>query len=161
MSERKPTATEEIVEAVGHEETDAHIGPLMQFAVFLAVSTLVIAFLVVGLYKYLDRREVAEKAGNYPMAVGRSRPLPPSPRLQTYPFDDIKQLRVGENRLLEHYSWVDKNAGVVRIPVERAIEILAERGLPHRAETTPPTQGAQPPTAAPMEPSQSPPSRRP
>ena len=34
--------------------------------------------------------------------------------------------------MLEHYGWVDKNAGVVRIPVERAIDVLAEKGLPYR-----------------------------
>ena len=70
------------------------------------------------------------------------RPLPPPPRLQTYPFDDIKELRKNENNVLEHYAWVDKNAGVVRIPIERAIEVLAAKGLPYR--TTGPGQPAEP-----------------
>ena len=77
-----------------------------------------------------------EKGQRYPMSEMVRRPLPPPPRLQTYPFTDITALRTEEHKLLEEYAWVDKNAGVVRIPIERAIDVLAARGLPHRA--TPP-----------------------
>jgi hypothetical protein len=120
-------------DVVGHEETDADIAPLVKFAIFLTVVTLGTAALTAGFYKYLDSRERAEKATRYPLAQGVERPLPPAPRLQTYPFDDVKGLRRDEARLLEHYSWIDKNAGTVRIPVSRAIELLAAKGLPHRA----------------------------
>ena len=119
-------------ELVGHETTDADLGPLVRFAVFLAAITALMALLVVGLYKYLDAREIAEKATRYPLAKDVMRPLPPRPRLQTYPFDDIKELRKEENKVLDHYAWVDQNAGVVRIPIERAIDVLAEKGLPYR-----------------------------
>ncbi len=128
---------------VGHEETDAEVGPLVRFAIFLTVVTLVAAALTVGFYKYLDARERSEKAPRFPMSVGVERPRPPTPRLQTFPFDDIKGLRREEARLLDHYTWVDKNAGTVRIPVDRAIELLAAKGLPHRA------QAAAAPEAAP------------
>ena len=128
---------------VGHEETDAEVGPLVRFAIFLTVVTLVAAALTVGFYKYLDARERSEKAPRYPLTAGVERPLPPTPRLQTFPFDDIKGLRREEARLLDHYTWVDKNAGTVRIPVDRAIELLAAKGLPHRA------QAAAAPEAAP------------
>ena len=124
---------------VGHETADADIGPLIKFAIFMALTTVVCAAICVGLYKYLDRREAREKAGRYPLAAGLARPLPPPPRLQNYPFYDLKAFRSEENRVLDHYGWVDKNAGVVRIPVERAIDVLAEKGLPYR-------------TAAPAEP---------
>lgn len=124
---------------VGHETADADIGPLIKFAIFMALTTVVCAAICVGLYKYLDQREAREKAGRYPLAAGLARPLPPPPRLQNYPFYDLKAFRGDENRVLEHYGWVDKNAGVVRIPVERAIDVLAEKGLPYR-------------TAAPAEP---------
>lgn len=131
MSERRTAA-----EMVGHETTDAEIAPLVRFAIFLTAITVSCALLVVGLYKYLDAREVAEKAGRYPLATGMARPLPPAPRLQTYPFDDIKVLRREEGRILDHYAWVDRNAGVVRIPIERAMEVLAEQGLPYRGATS-------------------------
>ena len=133
---------------VGHEETDADIAPLVKFAVFLTVLTLVTAALTAGFYKFLDSREQAEKAPRYPLAQGVERPLPPAPRLQTYPFDDVKDLRREEARLLEHYSWIDKNAGTVRIPVSRAIELLAEKGLPHRPTSPSAPAGPSAPAAA-------------
>ena len=129
---------------VGHETTDADIGPLVRFAVFLTATVLVCAVLTIGLYKYLDQREQAEKAGRYPLAAGTVRPLPPPPRLQTYPFDDIQAFRKEEAKTLDHYAWVDQHAGVVRIPIERAIDVLAEKGLPYRGAT-----GATDATAAP------------
>jgi len=135
-------------DSVGHEETDAEIGPLVRSAIFLTVLTLVTAALTVGFYKYLDARDQSEKAPRYPLAEGVARPLPPLPRLQTYAFDDVKGLRREEAKLLDHYAWVDKNAGTVRVPVSRAIELLANRGLPHRA-TAP---GAPAPPVAPAAP---------
>jgi hypothetical protein len=121
-------------DVVGHEETDAEVGPLVRFAIFLTLVTLVCAALTAGFYKYLDSREQAEKTRRYPLTAGVERPLPPAPRLQTYPFDDVKAMRRHEAKLLDHYTWVDKNAGTVRIPVDRAIELLAAKGLPHRAQ---------------------------
>lgn len=125
-------------ERVGHETTDAEVGLVVKFAIFLTVVSLIVAVLMVGFHKYLDAREQAAKAPRHPMAAGQVRPLPPPPRLQSSPFTDLTEFRQEENRLLNRYGWVDRNAGIVRIPVERAIEVLAERGLPHRtaAETT-------------------------
>ena len=56
-------------DAVGHEETDAEVGPLVRFAIFLTLVTLVCAALTAGFYKYLDAREEAEKAPRYPLTA--------------------------------------------------------------------------------------------
>jgi hypothetical protein len=117
---------------INHETSDAEARPLVAFAVFLAVATLVTALLTAGFYKYLEDRERAEQVHDYPMADGIARPVPPPPRLQTYPFTDLKSYRRQESELLDRYGWVDRNAGIVRIPIERAIELTAERGLPAR-----------------------------
>jgi hypothetical protein len=124
-------------EIAGHETSDAEVGVLLRFAVFLAVLTAVTAAATLGFYNYLDNRETLEKAPRHPLTVGVERPLPARPRVQTYPFDDIKALRRDEARILEHYAWIDKTAGTVRIPVSRAMDILAERGLPHRDSPAP------------------------
>jgi len=129
-------------DSVGHEETDAEIGPLVRSAIFLTLLMLITAALTVGFYKYLDAREQSEKRPRYPLAEGVARPVPPLPRLQTFPFDDVKGLRREEAKLLDHYAWVDKNAGTVRVPVSRAIELLAEKGLPHRAAAPAATPGS-------------------
>jgi hypothetical protein len=118
---------------LNHELSDADPGPVLKFLVFLVVITSVIAWLVVFFYNFLERREAAEKTARYPMSLtGVERPLPPPPRLQTYPFQDIKELRQHDKPLLGSYEWVDQAAGTVRIPVERAMDLLAERGLPYR-----------------------------
>lgn len=57
-------------------------------------------------------------------------PMPPEPRLQNSPRQDLKAMRTREDWELNHYSWVDKGKGTVAIPIERAIEIVAQRGIP-------------------------------
>jgi len=58
----------------------------------------------------------------------------PEPQLQKTPVPDLKAIRAEEDKLLNGYAWVDQPKGVVRIPVDRAIEVLAKRGLPARSE---------------------------
>jgi hypothetical protein len=125
----RPAATPPL----NHELSDADPGPILRFLAFLVAATVVIALLVVPFYNYLERREAAEKTARHPMSLtGVERPVPPTPRLQTYPFQDIKALRQHDKPLVGSYEWVDRNAGTVRIPVERAMDLLAERGLPYR-----------------------------
>jgi hypothetical protein len=134
MAHQTHAPTKEETLAAGHELTDAAAAPILRFLVFLVVLTLATMGVVVLFYNFLESREAAEKTAMYPLAVGQDRPLPPSPRLQTYPFRDIHDLRREEDRLLTTYEWVDKNAGTVRLPIARAIEIVAAQGLPYRHE---------------------------
>jgi hypothetical protein len=55
----------------------------------------------------------------------------PTPRLQTDDGNqDVADLHAREDLLLDNYSWVDESTGKVRIPIERAMELIAQRGLP-------------------------------
>jgi hypothetical protein len=65
----------------------------------------------------------------------------PQPQLQLNPHDDLVSLRAREDMVLNGYGWVDRTNGVVRIPVERAIELLAQRGLPTREPNAPARTG--------------------
>jgi hypothetical protein len=56
--------------------------------------------------------------------------MPPEPRLQVSPTADLLALRRSEDARLSSYGWGDRTAGIVRIPIARAIELSAERGLP-------------------------------
>ena len=128
---------------LNHELSDADPAPILKFLAFLVGASIVIALLLVPFYNYLERREAAEKTARHPMSLtGSERPVPPPPRLQTYPFQDIKALRQHDKPLVGSYEWVDRNAGTVRIPVDRAMDLLAQRGLPYR-------KGGQPTTAPP------------
>jgi hypothetical protein len=54
------------------------------------------------------------------------------PRLQTDPAQDLERLRQAENDALNNYGWVDRSRGIVRVPIDRAMELLLKRGLPTR-----------------------------
>jgi hypothetical protein len=56
--------------------------------------------------------------------------LPPAPRLQSDPPFDLERLRAEEKARLETYGWVNRERGIARIPVERAMDLVIERGLP-------------------------------
>ncbi|MDP2054473.1 MAG: hypothetical protein Q8L75_12610, partial [Acidobacteriota bacterium] len=81
-----------------------------------------------------NRSQSADAAAQkYPLAVGQQR-NPPVPNLQMQPFKDIYVLHEGEAQKLGTYAWVDKDGGVVRVPIDRAMEVLLQRGLPVRAD---------------------------
>jgi hypothetical protein len=120
--------------AVHHEESDVNIRGILTFGVALIVSAIVIHLVVGGVFKYLDIREARQAQPEYPLAAAEENRLPPEPRLQTNPRQDLADLRGREEQALTTYSWVDKNAGVVRIPIDEAIKKTLERGLPARTE---------------------------
>lgn len=57
-------------------------------------------------------------------------PQPPRPRNVAHPYQYLADIRKSEDGQLNHYYWVDKTKGVVAIPIARAIQILAQRGIP-------------------------------
>jgi hypothetical protein len=59
----------------------------------------------------------------------------PEPRLQVSPPLDLKEMRAREQAELNSYGWVDKKFGVVRIPIDKAMETIAQKGLPTRQGT--------------------------
>ena len=76
--------------------------------------------------------DVASSQLEFPLAAGQENRLPPEPRLQTNPRQDMKDLREEEDARLRSYGWVDRNAGVVRIPLDEAMKLTLQRGLPAR-----------------------------
>jgi hypothetical protein len=56
----------------------------------------------------------------------------PEPRLIVTSGADLAELRAQEDAVLNTYGWVDRRSNVVRIPIQRAMELLAQRGLPVR-----------------------------
>lgn len=116
-----------------HSDIDTSIG--YTFALWLTVAMLLSAAIVYGTFWFFESgRVVADVlARKYPLAVGQER-TPPTPNLQTQPFKDLYLLRQSEAEKLEHYAWVDKEGGIVRLPIGRAMELVLERGLPARAD---------------------------
>jgi hypothetical protein len=79
-----------------------------------------------------------------PTALEREHPAPPPPRLQTEPAQDLATYLARENAALESYGWVDQHTGIARIPIEQAMQLVAERGWPQPATgPRPPPDAAQ------------------
>lgn len=115
---------------------------IQPLVIFLSIAILVTFSVIVqiataGFLKALNdhTRETAKKT-TAPAVMGEF----PSPRLQIRPAGDLAALHHEETRLLTTYGWVDGKKGVVRIPIERAMQILAERGLPKTTAHVTPTQ---------------------
>ena len=92
-------------------------------------------------------RSVAHDPPPSPLSEARAHRRPPEPRLQPSPREDLAAMRAEENAQLRGYGWVDRGAGIARIPVDRAVEILLEQGLPVVTLPKPPAQ-PQPEAAA-------------
>ena len=116
-----------------HERSDAHVRPLVIFLVFMA-STVLIAFgIITVLFEYFTQRT----ATIYGPAVELSSPGGESgaPQLQVVPGLDQRAIRVDVTARLEGYGWVDEGRGVVHVPIETAIDMLLESGVPARTES--------------------------
>jgi hypothetical protein len=118
--------------ARGHEDRDVSFRPIVIASLGLAAMILVAVVAMRLLFVYnLDRAAEMSEPAN-PLAVASGPRLPPEPRLLPHPVEQLRQLRAEENVTLESYGWVDRSKGIVRIPIERAMELVAQKGLPKR-----------------------------
>ena len=121
---------------VHREESDVNIRAIFGFGAGLMAFAAVVGILVWLLFGYFTRREaLASGQPTYPLAASQEERLPPEPRLQTNPRQDLKDLLAAEDDLLKGYRWVDRNAGIVRISIDEAMRLTLQRGLPSRQQT--------------------------
>jgi len=147
----------EVDTSLGYEESDVRVSGVVVFLTALAIFVVVTAILCIGIGKVIDH-EMAKADGpttkwNHPVDVRKLGDLAsnpemqqqfaqlaqrfPNPRLQTDDgYQEITDMHAKEDLLLENYSYVGPEAGAaggkgaVRIPIDRAMELIAERGLP-------------------------------
>jgi hypothetical protein len=113
-----------------HEKSDASIPSLAKFGIGLFVLIIVA---LIGMRWMFDYFRNTQQLGPPASPFAESQTLPPQPRLQVRPTLELKQLRQGEDEKLNSYGWVDQKAGIARIPIDRAMDLLIEKGLPVRA----------------------------
>jgi hypothetical protein len=77
-------------------------------------------------------------------------PTPPAPALEAQSGQTLDPYRAAEERKLNSYAWVDRSEGVVRIPIDRAMDLTAQRGLAARPapSATPQDNGGTSPSVA-------------
>ncbi len=122
-------------ESVAYERKDVNARAILWIGVVMIVAAVVIHTAVWWLFDAFDRRE-AQKGRPPATLVQTQRPAVPEPRLQTDAPADLNAVRDAQKNELETYGWIDQQKGVVRIPVEQAMTILVQRGLPKTRPAT-------------------------
>jgi hypothetical protein len=116
----------------GHEreiDRDIDLGGVAKTVLGLLVGTVIAMLAMWWMFEALLAGERARDPEPPPIAEARQPALPPGPRLQASPEVDLERFRARENAMLSSYGWKDEAAGVVRIPVDRAMDVVAEEGL--------------------------------
>jgi len=142
---------DEIDASAGFERTDANVTGIVVFLTALAIFVAVTGFLCYGIGKVINAQMNKEdgpnskwtktvdvrQLGNMPSSPELQNKMAeitqtfPTPRVQTDDGNqDVADLHAREDLLLSNYSWVDQSKGTVRIPIDQAMELIAQRGLP-------------------------------
>lgn len=122
--------TEEVKPDAVARNRDVSIRGVLLFAFWLAVGAIVVQAAMWGLLRVLAREERLRDRPLPPLVAVSLARTPPEPRLEPRPLAPRARLDAEENTILTTYGWVDRNRGVVRVPIDRAMEILVARGLP-------------------------------
>ena len=155
----------------GYEQTDVRVTGIVVFLTSLMIFVAVCGIVTWGLGKLINAHMNKEdgpntkwtantdaeirKLGNMPTSPELQNKIAemtkrfPTPRVQTDDGNqDVADLHEREDLLLDNYTWLDKSKGTVRIPIERAMEIIAQKGLPvaPAAQQAPLLAGDQKPT---------------
>jgi hypothetical protein len=125
------------------ERQDLQPSGILYFLIGLAVVTLLCILGLRGLFVFLDDREKATQPPVNPLATNvptDTRHVPagypqgafPNPKLEEDERGQLNGIRLTEDQTLYSYGWVDEKAGTVHIPIDRAMDLLVQRGLPVR-----------------------------
>ena len=128
-----------------YEHQDLRATGIFYFLLGLAVATILAMFALGGVYNFLDRREKALQPRVNPLVtnvpsdtrhIARGYPQGafPDPKLEENERGQLSGFRLQQEETLYSYGWVDEKAGTVRIPIERAMDLLVQRGLPVRPQ---------------------------
>ena len=129
MAENKPnTADEPRNPHVRYEPGDVNAVSVTKFGMGMAFLILVFLFSLAGLFRYFAKL-AAEAQPPVPPMGALVQKLPPGPRLEAHPSLDMQEMRDAEDRKLNQYAWIDPDKGIVQIPVDRAMELILEKGL--------------------------------
>lgn len=119
--------------------------PILAFLAVLFVATSFVFFVVYGLDWGFKKLEEANQGPAATEVKTDGRELPPEPLLQgapgkgstatkddptLLPLEAMKKLREETTKMLDNYGWVDKPGGIAHIPINRAKDMIAEKGLP-------------------------------
>ena len=130
--------------ATGHETRDISIRAILGFGVALAVLTGVALAAMWGVFRVFENRADERDQPASPMVAVNLRRTPSGPRLESNPLVPRLAARAREDAIHGSYGWVDRSAGLARIPIDRAMELLVQKGLPASKPIAPVATAAPP-----------------
>ena len=113
-----------------HERKDVDVMSIFTIVFILFVSGAVIFLCVSFMMHYFKSHEPAQTSGQANIPTVRSEEEFPPPRLEIKSGKSLAELRAEEDVDLNSYGWIDRGTGTVRIPIDRAMQLIIERGLP-------------------------------
>jgi hypothetical protein len=123
MDETSPHA------AIGHEPSEVDARVISKFGVGLILGVIAAAFLMWFLFDQFARSAAEHTAKPELMEAANPQKEPPEPRLEAQPPMDLAKFRASEEELVNSYGWIDPAKGKVRIPISRAMDLVAKEGL--------------------------------
>lgn len=118
---------------VNHETTDIHLDGIAKITIGFAIFMALVVGAMYGVFHlFADAEVVASRPASQsaPNAMEEGYRLPGGPKLLTNEPMNLRQFRAEQATRLQGYGWVDRAANVVHLPIERAIDLTVERGLP-------------------------------
>jgi hypothetical protein len=122
------------VEGSSYERTDANVWAIVKFGLWLAVTALIVHVGMGLMYALLIERAKETTEQRYPLATTNDAKLPAEPRLQQYPHLEMETYAESQRQRLNSYGWIDKEQGRVHMPIDDAMRLMVERGLPARPD---------------------------
>jgi len=123
-----------------HEESDVNAWAVGRFGAAMVAVVAICLGLLFGMYRFFENAT----GGSLPAPAERAKSGKPltEPPLEQTPVEDLRKFRAAEDGKLNTYGWIDRKNGVVRIPIARAMELVAQRGLPARPQAGPQSAAA-------------------
>lgn len=122
-------------ESARYERQDFNVRIIRRFGVGLVITCLTVSVLIFFFERELHRFFAYPGKASWTSAPATE---VPAPRLQVNSPQDLAEMRAQEEAVLHGYGWIDREHGVTRIPIEKAMQLLIERGLPTRQSTSKP-----------------------
>jgi len=120
-----------------HENRDVNVWAVGKVGIALVLTTIASLLLMFGMFRYLEVRENTAQIPPATTYTVNPNKLPPEPNVMfnQHESENQQEIRAAEDRELNEYGWADKAHGVVRLPIERAMDLVVQRGLPARPQT--------------------------
>jgi hypothetical protein len=136
MDDARPQGDQHDQRASGHEANSLRVRGLLVFAAALIGVTVLVSLMLTLVMREFSNEERELDRLEVPRFAGDTREFP-APRIGADPTEELTRMKREDLGRLAEYGWIDRAAGIAHIPIERAIAILAERGLPAAGRDAP------------------------